>query len=305
MSFNERVAVILSWKASIEHVQTATPKIPIPNSDLQFKMLLAALADRFVLCPSRNQIAAEDLTPERIDTPFGFLEAWCCDSVEGRAGDYDVVAIKFPGAGGRAERSGPHPFELWEGLNARVWTINHHGYGASSGTASLQKLAQTCDAVWQSVVNRHPSKKIVLIGNSLGCLSALYVAARYPAAGAYLRNPPPIAQLIRDRPRYNWWNFGFAKLIAKQIPAELDAVANAGNSRCPALFVCSEKDSLVPTSFQQLIYEQYAGPHTTFVIEKAEHHDRIPVRQEREFLEAVDWLRARVIENCGTDLRAV
>lgn len=255
---------------------------------------IARLVDRLVLDPSRYSIDAEGLEPKRIETPFGFVEAWCCDSLEGRAGDYDLVAIKFPGAGGRAERSSPHPFELWEGLNARVWTINHHGYGASSATASLRKLANTCDAVWQHVETRHPSKKIVLVGNSLGCLSACYLAARYPAAGLYLRNPPPIAQLIRDRPRYNWWNFGFAKYIARQIPDELDAVANAAKSRCPALFVCSEKDSLVPARFQQLICEQYAGPKRTFVIENARHHDRIPARQEQEFLKAIDWLQDKV-----------
>ena len=126
-------------------------------------------------------------------------------------------------------------------------------------------------------------------------MSALYVAARFPVAGVYLRNPPPIAQLIRHRPRYNWWNFGLARHIADRIPPELDAVENAANSNCPALFVCSEKDSVVPTSFQQLIHEKYAGPNTTFVIENARHADLIPGRQEQEFLDAIGWLRANVM----------
>jgi pimeloyl-ACP methyl ester carboxylesterase len=207
------------------------------------------------------------------------------------------VAIKFPGAGGRAECSSPHPFELWEGLNVRVWTVNHHGYGASSGTASLQKFAATSEAVRQHVANCHPAKKIVLIGNSLGCLSALYVAARFPVAGMYLRNPPPVAQLIRERSRYNWWNFGLAKRIADRIPAELDAVNNAAKCSCPALFVCAEKDTLVPASFQHRILQSYAGLQRTFVIENADHHDRISERQEQEFLDSIEWLRANVMRD--------
>jgi pimeloyl-ACP methyl ester carboxylesterase len=256
--------------------------------------MLTWLTDQLVLCPSTNRIETEYLIPEEITTPFGTVEAWYCDSADGSDEEFDAHAIKFPGAGGRAERSSPHPFELWKGANVRVWTINQHGYGNSTGTASLQTFAETCDSVWEHITHRYSPRTTLLVGNSLGCVSALYLAARFPVNGVFLRNPVPLSQVIRSRPRYNWWNGGAAKWIARQIPAALNAVDNAAKCTCPAVFVQSERDRLVPLKFQNLILEPFAGPKNTFIIHGANHHHKIPTEQEDEYLEVVSWFRERV-----------
>ena len=257
-------------------------------------MSLTWLTDRLVLCPTREPIESEYLTPEKIETPLGFVEAWSCDSAEEMASDdYHAVAIKFPGAGGRAERSSPHPFELWEGANVRVFTINNQGYGNSSGKASLQNFAETCESVWKHISERFDPNRVIVIGNSLGCLSALYLAARYPVSGLYLRNPVPLAQMIEMRPRYNWWNRGGAKWIAQQVPPELNAVENARSSTCPVLFVQSEKDRVVPVEYQQLVVNDYSGLKKVFAIRGADHHHKISTSQEEEYVQAVHWLRDR------------
>ena len=259
--------------------------------------MLNWLTDRLVLCPTRHEIESEYLVSETINTPFGVAESWYCDSSEEVLGQVDVHAIKFPGAGGRAERSSAHPFELWEGRKVRVWTVNHHGYGNSSGNATLQKFAETCDSIWEHIHARHSPKKILSVGNSLGCVSALYLAARYPVDGMFLRNPVPLSHLIRSRPRYNWWNFGSAKWIAERIPESLDAVDNATKCGCPTVFVQSERDNIVPTEYQDLIINGYGGNSKTFVIRGADHHHKIPVEQEHEYLAVVDWLQENVFEN--------
>ncbi len=255
--------------------------------------MLARIADKLILQPSRDPIDPEGRRREWIEADNRKIEAWKIRSREGDDAKVDLLAIKFPGTGGRAERGGPHPFETWPDLLTEVWTINHAGYGGSDGVASMQNLSATCNSVWDFVAAKNPGVPIVLVGNSLGCVSALYLAARRDAAGLFLRNPVPIHQMIRNRPRYNWWNFGLAKLIANQVPAELDAIANAQSSKCPAFFVRSEHDRVVPPEYQLQIMKNYLGDTAEFVLESADHHHSVPESQIDSYLEVVKSLQGR------------
>ena len=236
------------------------------------KKLLARLADRLVLCPSTNPIDPEDR--QRILIPFdgGHLEAWS-NEVHQDVESPKLIALKFPGTGGRAERAGPHPCELWPNIASKIWTINPAGYGGSDGHASLQTMAAQCDAVFSFVKEQLADHQVLLIGNSLGCLSALYLASRHEVAGIFVRNPPPLRELISGRPKYNWWNFGMARYVADQVPNELDAIANATRCQCPAFFLRSESDTIVPETFQRKVIAAYGGKVQEFVIPSAEHDD--------------------------------
>jgi pimeloyl-ACP methyl ester carboxylesterase len=205
------------------------------------------------------------------------------DRIAAESKPVDLVALKFPGTAGRAERGGPHPFELFPATRIEIWTVNPPGYGGSHGSASLQHLATTLDALWDQVANRYPGVQVALIGNSLGCLSALYLSAREKVAGMYLRNPVPVKQLIRGRLRYNWWNLGLAGWLANQIPSELDGVANARLSEAPLLMVSSGRDRVCPVHFQQMILDSYHGAKSQFVLKDAGHHDRVPLPQVEEY----------------------
>jgi len=236
------------------------------------KFLLAKLADRFVLRPSNDPIDPEDR--QRVLIPFdgGHLEVWM-NEVHQNINSPKLIALKFPGTGGRAERAGPHPCELWPDFASKIWTINPAGYGGSDGPATLQTLAAQSEAVLSFARKELPDHQILLIGNSLGCLSALYLGSRHEVAGIFVRNPPPLRQLIADREKYNWWNFGMARLLAAQIPKELDPIDNASRCTCPAFFLRSEKDSLVPESYQRKVINAYAGTLQEFIIPGAEHDE--------------------------------
>jgi pimeloyl-ACP methyl ester carboxylesterase len=254
--------------------------------------MLSRIADRLILQPTRDPIDPEGKEREWIETSNGRVEAWKIQSNGDRSG-VDLLAIKFPGTGGRAERAGPHPFEIWADCNAEVWTINPTGYGGSEGVASMKHVATTCDAVWRHIRSANPRQPIVLIGNSLGCVSALYLAARVRATGLFLRNPVPIHQMISERPRYNWWNFGMARLVARQVPSELDAIANAAQSKCPAFFLRSEADRVVPATYQRRIFESYQGEWTEFVLRAADHHHSVPEAQAQDYIDQVGRLKER------------
>ena len=247
--------------------------------------LLSKLADRLVLQPSTAPIETGDRERNVLEASGREFEAWVVRSPADSAATKHVVAIKFPGAGGRAERGGPHPFEVWNDVAAEIWTVNHAGYGGSAGPATLANFAATCDAAYQSIAPNFPSSKIVVVGNSLGCVSALYVASRFKVDGLFLRNPVPLQQMISWRPRYNRWNFGMAKYLARAIPNVLDAVANAANCSAPAFFVQSEVDRVVPTEYQDLIFDAFAGPKEKFVVNGVDHHESVPENQQSEYVE--------------------
>ena len=272
--------------------------------------LLSKLADRLVLQPSTDPIDTDDRERHAFDVSGREVEAWVVLSPcnvryrSGASGWSDVaesavakrvVAIKFPGAGGRAERGGPHPFEVWNDVEAEIWTINHAGYGGSTGPATLGNFAATCDAVYQSITSKSSDAKIVVVGNSLGCVSALYVASRFDVDGLFLRNPVPLQQMISRRPRYNRWSFGMAKYLARSIPGALDAVANPAKCSAPAFFVQSEMDRVVPPEYQDLIFDAFAGPKKKFVLNGVDHHESVPEDQANEYVESLGWLRDKVV----------
>jgi len=140
----------------------------------------------------------------------------------------------------------------------------------------LQTTALQCESVLEFVRERHPDWDVLLVGNSLGCVSALYLGARHEVAGLYLRNPPPVAQMISQWKKYNWWNFGMAKFVADMIPDELDSVANAKKCQWPLFVTQSDSDTVVPVEFQNQILEAYSGPKDTFVIPDADHATLLP-----------------------------
>lgn len=252
--------------------------------------LLTRIADRLILQPTTHYIDPEELERRVIATPGGEVEAWTTRAVAQSPIATKVLLLKFPGTGGRAERSGLHPSEAWTDVSCESWTINHHGYGGSSGPATIQNFADTCDSVWSAVTESFPDHKVVVSGNSLGCLSALYVSARYPIAAAYIRNPPPLAHMIATRTRYTWWNFGMSKLIANQVPLVLDAIENARRSTCPALFVQSELDRVIPPKYQELVIAQFGGDVRKLILRGADHHHRASESQLEEYDDAVRWL---------------
>jgi predicted alpha/beta-fold hydrolase len=278
---------------------------------------LSRLTDRIILQPSRDPIDPEGRRRELIATPNGAVEVWVTTnepkSVDKSSPSSDqktpehatqgsespifkprMIALKFPGVAGRAERGGPHPFELVPDFATEIWVINPIGYGGSEGRASLSTTVPTCDAVWEVVRKRHPNIPIFVIGNSLGCLAALYLAATKPVAGVYLRNPVPVQQMIRARLSYNWWNLRFARIIAKRVPVELDAVENSKRAVAPLLQVSSELDRVVPLQYQQLVFKDYAGEKRQFILKGTDHHESVPenqredyVRETRQFLRKV------------------
>ena len=131
---------------------------------------LSRLADRLILCPSTDFIETEGKTQKWIQTETGRVEVWIVgnENLEPTTNPpLQLLLLKFPGTGGRAERARSFPANLWNDFAAQTWTINHRGYGGSDGPASLENFTQTCDAFWNAAVQQFPNHKILLYGNCL------------------------------------------------------------------------------------------------------------------------------------------
>lgn len=253
---------------------------------------LSWLADQLILCPSKHAIDFDGKRRELIDSPFGHVEAWVGRYPEDSASEVNVTVIKFPGTAGRAERAGVHPAEVW-GVNAEVWTINPHGYGGSSGRASIKKFPAMASAVHRHVAAVAPDRPIVVVGNSLGCVSALYTAANHKIDALIVRNPAPVRNMIRNRPRYRAWNFGLSGFIADEVPHQLDSIANSAACTAPCLFIQSGADRVIPLPYQDLVFDAYSGPIRKFVIQGADHHELVGENQQQEYFEALHWAAAQ------------
>jgi pimeloyl-ACP methyl ester carboxylesterase len=283
--------------------------------------MFARLADRFVLAPSRDAIRAEHKTRRTLRVAGGEIDVWVertpghgQPTIELRANgtprasgngaapqaEPQLFVLKFNGAGGRAERTTSHPLDFWSDVPGEVWSPNPPGYGASQGEPSLKWLAPTGRAVFEELLRVAGSRPIVISGNSLGTTVALHVAAEFAGAanlaGLILRNPPPLAALIRGK--FGWRTLGLSLGVARQIPPELDSPANAARARVPCVFLCSGRDRIVPPRYQQLIREAYAGPKQVVTLPAADHVFDLAEPHLSEYAQALNWLRGMQNSEC-------
>ena len=176
-----------------------------------------------------------------------------------------------------------------------MWAVNYPGSGGSTGPPRLDRLGpwaeETFDAL-RKVAGRRP---IFVQANSLGTAVALCLATRRPIAGLILNNPAPLGQIIMDR--YGTWiSWPLARSASRQIPPELDAIANASRSKVPAIFIHSEKDTSIRPNVQRLVDEAYQGPKREILVRGAGHMSPLTPEAEVQFYEDLEWLW-REVEN--------
>ena len=249
--------------------------------------MLPRLADFFVLQPTRHAIPTPEKERREIAFAEGSFEVWT--QRVGALREPDLFVLKFVGTGGRAERASEHPAEVWSELASEIWTVNPPGYGGSSGRASLQNLAAVADAAFHEIERAARGKPLLVTGNSLGTVAALYLAAQNTCHGLLLRNPVPLRQLIAER--HGWWNFGMSKLLAKQVPEPLCSIQNASLTRVPTLFVTSRRDRVVPPHFQDRVIDAHRGPKRMMRLTAADHATAISDAEVPDYMTMLTWLR--------------
>ncbi|MCW5802322.1 MAG: alpha/beta fold hydrolase [Deltaproteobacteria bacterium] len=242
--------------------------------------MTACLADRLLLWPQKARATprAESRLLTRPDGALEVIVARGDTSVEPEA-----FVLRFYG---NAQLANDIGYEAAAHGDPRLewWGVNYPGYGNSAGPTTLRRLATAARDAYAAIAKVARGRPIILVGNSMGTVAALHVAAHERVAGLILHNPPPLRELILLR--HGWYNLWLvAAPVALQLPKALDSLANAAQVRAPALFLSSSRDAVVPPRFQHKVMRSYAGAWRVLELRGAGHNDALP-----------DWARAAVAD---------
>ena len=248
--------------------------------------MLARIPDRLVLKPTTNPLPAEDAKKQQLDTPVGPCTLWTRSPQR----KPDLLLIRIPGAGGRAERAVERPLDLWADLAIETWAVNPPGFGDSPGPARLSNIYPCTHALLTAA--RETGLPTMVAGNSLGGLAALLAAPAFDLAGLIVRNPPALRAVIRSRRA--WWNGWLgAYLIAAMVPRQVEPHGALAEAKTPAIFIRSLDDRVVPAHLQQQLIDRYAAPKQQIDLPGADHDAPLEADQQAVFRTQLDWLRAR------------
>jgi len=256
----------------------------------------APLADWLVL-PPRLAPPPEAEDQVRREFPFGAgrVEVWERRGERLAAGALPALRVLcFCGQGDRAQQKRWDVMDLVEGVPILFSTVNYPGYGGTTGPSRLSRLGPCAVAAFDAISD---GKCPVLVsGYSLGAVSALYVAARRPVAGVVVVNPPALQEMFLGQ---GWWNlWSLALPAASAVPAELDTVKNAGDSKAPGVVITSAADEVVPYSLQRRVAEAYGGRKRVLITSRG--HDLVlDERLKAEIRAQLRWLLRQGVTRDG------
>lgn len=219
----------------------------------------------------------------------GPLEIWIGRVGPANRAEPDLFVLKFPGTASRAEDPTEALADWWPGLRIEVWSVNPPGYGGSGGQASLRHIPAMSRLALTTLLDTVGGAPVVVLGESLGCVSALHLAARHSVDALLLRDPPPLRETIRSRHPSGLLGRA-AGLLAEQVPQELDVIENAASSDAPAVMLLSQQDRVVPFELQYRVVQAYQGPKQHLVLPEADHGDPPSPSEFNEFKDRTAWL---------------
>lgn len=262
----------------------------LPNDVIRRRLL-----DRMVLRPSRHRI---DHGPQQRVMLRALGRPLECFVQQHRAADGErgsVLAIKFPGTSGRAEQSTGLPLRLLPDVSGTMWTWNPPGYGGSGGRASLPRIADAAMEYVTQVIDREADSEttIWLVGNSLGCASALAAASALTLdprrVGIVLRNPPPLTEVVKRIARH--YPLGqLVDRVAESVHARMNALVTAAEVDMPAVFIQSGADTLVPPAMQNQVIAAYRGQSRQVYLAGLAHDGVADPEQETLIQRELYWL---------------
>ena len=252
------------------------------------------LLDRLVLRPTQHPIQVSH--QDRVILQCELYEIECFVQQSHPDPDPpDLLILKFPGTAGRAERSTSFPTSILDVPRTAMWTWNPPGYGGSGGRASLSNMATAGVAFWKKITDEQvgPETTVWLCGNSLGCTTALHIAATakpdQSRTGLILRNPPPLRRVVKHAAQ-PYPHLGLINRVIADLSDSMDAMLTASQVDLHAVILQSELDTLVPIEFQNELLDVYAGQYRTVLMEGLDHDDLTTDQHETPINDSIRWL---------------
>lgn len=240
-------------------------------------LLWGGPADSLILSPTTQPIPTPGLKQLVIGQGDQAIEVWQRPFTKGPTKGY---VISFNGNGDRAESAIKRYSWMWSGLPVEVWAVNYPGYGGSGGQAELAAITPAALRAFDALKAQAGDKPIIVDGSSLGTTAALSLAAQRPVDFIVLTHPPALREMILQE--QGWWNLWIlAGPVAASVPDDLDSLANAARCTVPALFLISERDTVVPVKYQKQVAAAYKGKAEVLNI-PGNHNDRLPPAAQRQ-----------------------
>jgi alpha-beta hydrolase superfamily lysophospholipase len=174
-----------------------------------------------------------------------------------------------------------HEAEKFDGWSLAL--INYRGYGLSEGKPGEKILYSDAISLYDCFVTREDidSKRIIVMGRSLGTGVAVYLAQMRQVAAVILVSP--YDSLV-----------SLAKGIFPFLPVRLilnhrfDSLSRAPSIRVPLLAIVAEGDTIIPALHSEKLVEKWGGEHSLKVIKGEDHNtiheDAIYWKTIQEFL---------------------
>ncbi len=251
-------------------------------------------ADKLILLPNTEPAEARGAERRVVAFDGGELEVWVTRSPGARSREPEAFVLAFTGNAGRVEWTAVSDAWEWGEHPVEVWSVNHPGFGGSTGPAKLSRLGPAAVTAYDALAARAKGRPIIVIGMSLGTTMALHVGEKRQVAGMVLRTPPPLQNLIRGK--FGWWNLWLvATPVCFGVPAELNSLRSAPKVRAPAVFLLMDTDEVVPLEYQQKVVEAYAGEKRVVTVRGGNHNSAVSGDAESEMRDQREWLWGKVM----------
>src|SRR5687768_1646724 len=124
--------------------------------------MLGGCADKLILFPSRDPMDARGA--ERREVPFeaGHIDVFVARSPGATTRPVEAYVLRFLGNAERAEmNAAAAPAYEWGLKPIEMWSVQHAGFGNSTGRASLKRLAPAALAGYDALVKAAKGKPII------------------------------------------------------------------------------------------------------------------------------------------------
>jgi len=248
---------------------------------------MSLLEDRFLYFPVRRL----DATPADYGLRWEELRPITSDGVrlygwwihgEGRR-----VVLLFHGNAGNISHRLDRAKLFVDRLGVDLFLVDYRGYGLSEGRPSEAGLYRDGLAIYDAARQRgFRPKRIILLGESLGCAVAVEIALARPCAGVALETPFLSVQALA-RVHYPF-------LPAFFVRSRFDAASKIVRVTQPKLLVAGGLDDIAPAAHARRLFELAKPPKELLIVPGAGHNDTYVAGGEtyltawRHFLNAIN-----------------
>ena len=177
----------------------------------------------------------------------------------------------------------------WRDLGADFLLYDYRGFGRSTGAPGEEGTYRDGRAAYDYLVKTRgiEAKRLVLMGESLGCAISIQIALDRPAAGLVLEAPfasiPHMASAI--------YPFLPAKFFVR---TRYDNLEKMPRVRMPLLVVQGTRDEVIPVAQGKMVFGAAPSPKQYLAIEGA-HHNDVYVIGGTQYKSALSDFLARVV----------